>query len=564
MADNNREDVTHVKIENISFNKNNTVIIYTEGLVTLYGCTLHGWTWFFMYKSQYEPDFTYETAEMIPSVINNKTINIINTSVHRGLRMYLLSGIRTVNIINSDFDGYDYYRLRFTARNKSVDTVSSRHLTVLNISIINTTFTNYVLYYWAYGRDSIISMKTTHSTFNNSHINQRKGAGYFGAVIEDTKFNGSRVFFDQVISVSMRNCEYEVSDDMYRDNVKISGNDYFRYDPEGIKQTIKLLICLSSHCEHYLSTVSIENTVFTGTLNKQTNSVVKTERVIFIMIYVSFDIHQKGINRKRWYISYTSDWRDMLVKLINVTINATSLPSASSVAMVSSIEFYLENFEISCPQGLAVTNISGYIEEQFSCEKQCPIDGYTFQAGSAVINGNNARFHSNYNNITYSRSKVHCKVCPLGANCTGSIKALPNYCGYKNSKDDSVTMIRCPDGYCCTGNDSCDRINSCNINRTGNICGKCQKGLSEALFSTECLSTDTCIGAIALLYYTLCVIVYIAFLTSYKDLQKYAATKLKDLYKRIKNQQCLYWKKNENTNSDEHNEKPDENIEIEN
>ena len=58
-------------------------------------------------------------------------------------------------------------------------------------------------------------MKTTHSTFNNSGIYQYKGAGYFGAVIEDTKFHRSRVLFEQVISVSMRNCEYEVSDDMY-------------------------------------------------------------------------------------------------------------------------------------------------------------------------------------------------------------------------------------------------------------------------------------------------------------------------------------------------------------
>ena len=239
----------------------------------------------------------------------------------------------------------------------------------------------------------------------------------------------------------------------------------------------------------------------------------------------------------------------MFAQLNNVTINATSLPSASSVAMVSSDQVYLENFEIFCPQGLAVVNVSRKIEQQFSCERQCPIDAYTFQAGSAVIYGNKDHWDSPYN-ITYSRSKVHCKICPLGANCTGPIKALPNYWGYKDTKDDSVTMIRCPDGYCCKGNDTCDGINTCNINRTGNICGKCHKGLSEALFSTECLSVDSCVGAIALLYYTICVIIYVAFLASYKDLQKYAAVKIKDLYKRIKDQVCLYWKKNDNTNSD--------------
>ena len=560
VADNNREDVTHVQIENISFNK--YIIIYTEGLVTLDGCTLHNTTRFFIYKSQHEPNFTYKTAELIPSVINNKTINIINTSVHGDyLCMYLLSGIRTVNVINSDFISS---WVDLVAGNKSMETVSSRHLTVLNISIINSTFTNYDTYYKAYGKDSIISMQTTHSTFNKSSIYQNyqyKGTGYFGTVIEDTKFHRSRVLFEKVISVSMRNCEYEVSDYMYRDNVKISGNDHFPNDPERIKKVIKHLICLSSHCEHYQSIVSIENTVFTGTLNKQTNSVIKTKEVHFIMRNVNFDIYQKGVNRKRWYISYTSDWAEMLVKLINVNINATSMPSASPVAMVSSARFYLENFEIFCPQGLAVVNVSSNQEEQFSCEKQCPTDTYTFQAGSAVINGNKHYQNSPYN-IKYNRSEVHCKVCPPGANCTGPIKALPNYWGYKESKDDSVTMIRCPNGYCCTGNDACDGINTCNINRTGNICGQCPNGLSEVLFSTECLSADSCVGAIALLYYTICAIIYVAFLASYKDLQKYAGTKIKDLYKRIKDQVCLYWKKNDNTNSDEHNEKPNEKIEV--
>ena len=118
----------------------------------------------------------------------------------------------------------------------------------------------------------------------------------------------------------------------------------------------------------------------------------------------------------------------MPVKLINVTINATSMPSASSVAMVLLDRVYFENFEIFCPQGLAVVNVSSQNEEQFSCEKQCPIDAYTFQAGSAVINGNKHYKNSPYN-IKYNKSEVQCKVCPLGANCTGPIKAIPKLLG---------------------------------------------------------------------------------------------------------------------------------------
>ena len=69
----------------------------------------------------------------------------------------------------------------------------------------------------------------------------------------------------------------------FHDNVKISGNDHLYNEPEGIRKTIKLLICLPSHCEDYRPTASIENIVFTGSLNKQTDSVIKTEHLIFIM-----------------------------------------------------------------------------------------------------------------------------------------------------------------------------------------------------------------------------------------------------------------------------------------
>ena len=109
VADDKRKDVTHVKLQNISFNDH--VVIYTEGLVMLQGCTLNAGIDIFMYKSQNEPDFTYKTTDMIPSVINNKTINIINTSVHGYLYLYLLSEIRTVNIINSYFVVVSYKEL---------------------------------------------------------------------------------------------------------------------------------------------------------------------------------------------------------------------------------------------------------------------------------------------------------------------------------------------------------------------------------------------------------------------------------------------------------------------
>ena len=279
-----------------------------------------------------------------------------------------------------------------------------------------------------------------------------------------------------------------------------------------------------------------------------------------MMTNITFNIYQKGVNQKRWYISYRETYIGIIVKSINVTVNAISMPSASSIVNISASDFYLENFRILCPQGLAVFNKSHHRDEQLSCENKCPVDAYTFQAGSIVINGLKDNFV--LTNMTCNRSKVHCKICPLGANCTGSIKALPNYWGYKDFQDEFVTMIRCHEQYCCNRNNTCDGINSCNMKRIGNLCGKCQKGFSETLFTTECLSTEKYIGVTVLLYYTVCVIIYAVFLAVYKDLEKIVAAKIAELYIKLKDQMFLSCKKKVTSNSNGHGKRHEENIEV--
>ena len=550
MTDNNREKMTQVTFVNISFKA--YVIIHTEGLVTIQGCTLHHPIMFRIQQDPHENNFTYKTAEMIPFIIGEKMINFINTSVHY-LHINLQSGIRTVNFINCDFVDR---KVHFFAGDKSIEKEYSHNLTVLNITITNMIFRDSQLSVRSYGRESVISLKVINSSFNHSIIKQQTGAGYFGAVIEDSRFYESSFSLFEATSVSVRNCEYHVID-TFVDNIKIVGNIYVTTEPYISQNAIKLLIHPTSHIQNHFSTVYFENTMFNGNLNNQTNSVTKINEANLIMRNITFNIYQKSVNRKRWYIAHTSIWNGIIVELINVTINARSMPEASSIAMISTERFHLENLEIFCPMGLVVINISNTYEEQISCEQQCSEDGYTFQTGSAVINGNKA-YHLSQYNVTYRRSKVQCKVCPLGANCTGSIKALTNYWGYRDFKDNSVTMIRCPDGYCCKGNHTDDHIKSCSAKRTGNICGKCKKGFSEALFSTECLSIEKCKGVIILLYYAICITIYILFLAMYKDLQNIFTQWIKKLYKGIKDKLCSQT----NFNSSGLNQKHDSNIDI--
>ena len=95
------------------------------------------------------------------------------------------------------------------------------------------------------------------------------------------------------------------------------------------------------------------------------------------------------------------------------------------------------------------------------------------------------------------KSNVQCLPCPTGGNCTSSLSARQNFWGYPMG--DNVYFKLCPQGYCCpTGNQSCAYHNKtylhsgCQGNRTGILCGKCQKDFSETLFTTNCLPIKDC------------------------------------------------------------------------
>ena len=209
----------------------------------------------------------------------------------------------------------------------------------------------------------------------------------------------------------------------------------------------------------------------------------------------------------------------MKIYLKNVIINASSIPTTSFIATLSPNSLY-HSLRIFCSEGLNVVHISNRDEELISCENTCSDHSYSLLKGSAWM----------YNKRVVKIAKLKCEHCPIGANCISNIKALSNYWGFKD-KNNSITMIRCPNGYCCTKNKACQEINSCNVRRTGTLCGSYENGSAEAIFSTTCVPEDQCLGNIVLLYDTLVATFYTVFLAVYKDVQKKITDILKKAYK---------------------------------
>ena len=174
------------------------------------------------------------------------------------------------------------------------------------------------------------------------------------------------------------------------------------------------------------------------------------------------------------------------ITLINSTFNIEGRVSFNAESI-----FEAENFLIQCSVGNMAQRSYSDQRAIFTCNSVCEGESmYFLQAGQLMINQYPTPFlqqsdpHLNY-------FVPSCHSCPIGAKCENGIQALPNYWGY-GIHNDSISLIRCPDGYCCQGNETCKEIDSCNTGRTGTLCAICKSNLAESMFTPECIPTEIC------------------------------------------------------------------------
>ena len=87
-----------------------------------------------------------------------------------------------------------------------------------------------------------------------------------------------------------------------------------------------------------------------------------------------------------------------------------------------------------------------------------------------------------------------CLPCPFGANCTHNILAKRNFWGFQEQHNPpTLRFSMCPVGYCITPQETnFPEYNSCQGNRSGDLCGNCSVGYTETLYSTHCRPSHQC------------------------------------------------------------------------
>ncbi len=181
----------------------------------------------------------------------------------------------------------------------------------------------------------------------------------------------------------------------------------------------------------------------------------------------------------------------------SVSIDFTeAMFSLELLALAQPSSLVMKNLNFFCATGYFVFEHSSIKSKQtpglfYRSKKYCKEGQYTFEAGFFKLNGLYNKLNKTHSNFQAATQHPHCLSCPVGAQCEGDVKALPNYWGYKNSLG-VVSMIRCQKDYCCSHKETCDSINSCHMGRTGTLCGKCEENKVESLMTVQCVQSENC------------------------------------------------------------------------
>ena len=124
--------------------------------------------------------------------------------------------------------------------------------------------------------------------------------------------------------------------------------------------------------------------------------------------------------------------------------------------------------------------------------------------------------------VRYVHNVTHvdfpCEPCPYGGQCSGTLHSKLNYWGYRTHN--RVKFYSCSNGYCCT-HKQCNKFDQCATFKWGTLCGACEKGYSEALFSVKCVPNSQCKDYWMLVVGLLLSLVYATFLLFQNDVKDF-------------------------------------------
>ena len=148
-----------------------------------------------------------------------------------------------------------------------------------------------------------------------------------------------------------------------------------------------------------------------------------------------------------------------------------------------------------CPVGsqMEILRFTQEVKTQVN-NTPCKIEITTLELSCSPCEGNSYSLQRGHALGSTLAARFQCLPCPFGANCTQHILAKRNFWGYKKQKNPpSLHFTMCPAGYCSPPQEAnFPEYNGCQGNRSGELCGCCNDGYTETLYSTKCRPSHQC------------------------------------------------------------------------
>ena len=454
----------------------------------------------YFYRSQFEAEPDLEMTDMIHNNSEELKIVIENCEIDSRFDFLLMNVIRQMHVLQSKTS---YGRIDVIIGNRIL--TNDNGFTFIKLIVENSSIDNWAMR--VYGSKSVGFLKMENTAIRGWVSSEVElGLGYLD--FNNCTFYSTTVGAveaESVIQVKIINCKFRLT--LY---------DVKCHSPRGCIENVKglgfttndyqLVNLLFPSCEYgRCGKLYIKNSEFVGSLGDN-GGVINCEDMDLVLENCRFSLKENRIIPPEGGFIYYHYPRGTF-SATNVTFDASAVQSNMLVSIMElrCEVIFLRNTQIMCPNSLAVLGNEHRVSDMmilhhYVCQMSCASDEYTYQGGSILFNQIANILGHHLVDETSRENKPVCSSCPIGANCSNHIKALPNYWGYKD-KFDEVSMIRCPSDYSCQGDETCKEIDSCNANRTGPLCGRCKGNWAESLFSPKCLLVDDCPARLILMLY---------------------------------------------------------------
>ncbi len=281
-------------------------------------------------------------------------------------------------------------------------------------------------------------------------------------------------------------------------------------------EMIRNMSCSLIPCDGHHPTFTVIDSGFDGPIRSLSGNVIHCNYANLYIKNSDFRVVSFGSGG---FLSFTIAWSGQKIVVENSTFDARKVPPLSPLVTATGFEaiFAFHNLTITCGKAFTVIGKQEVFTQRLFCEPACQVGEYSEQSGKMTFGGKwkavwgtkwidgvqtKVAEQQELANFTVEEGTIpDCFPCPVGGNCSQyNVQALPNYWGFRHGG--VVTMLRCPAGYCCSGQNSCRDIDSCNTGRAGRLCGACKPNFTQLLFSATCVPTsqDCQTGLILFLY----------------------------------------------------------------